>query len=201
MNINSKLASVAVVSAIAGATFLGANTASAQATGESLVSRIAERFSVSETEVQEVLDEYKADKQEEREAARDEHLTELVTDGVLTEEQRAELEAFGEEKRTLKEELRDQDLSREEIREAMEGIRDEIEAWAEAEGIDLDDIRPDDKKDRFERRGERRGELKELFHDEFGEHEDDAEDDELEADDVEDEDDIEDADDVEESAS
>lgn len=168
MNINSKLASVAVVSAIAGATFVGANSASAATSGESIVSRIAERFGVSESEVQSVVDEYRSEQQAEREAAKDEHLSSLVEAGTLTEEQRAELEAFHDERHELKEELRDQDLSREEIREAMEGLRDEVEAWAEAEGIDLDELKPDDFKGHHERRHERRGELLDLFHDEFG---------------------------------
>ena len=70
MTINSKLASFAAVSAIAGATFLGVNSASAQSDSQSLVSKIAERFGVSETEVQTVVDEHRADQHEEREAAR-----------------------------------------------------------------------------------------------------------------------------------
>ncbi len=167
MNINSKLVAVATVSAIAGATFLGANTVSAQTSGESLVSRIAERFDVSEAEVQEVVDEYKEAHHEEREAKRDEHLQGLVDDGTLSEEQRAELEAFGEQRHSQMEELREQGLSRQEIREAMEGLRDEVEAWAEAEGLELDDIRPQHKHGR-RGNGFKAG-LRDQLQEEFGE--------------------------------
>ena len=169
MNINSKMASVAIVSAIAGASFIGANTASAHSGDGSLVSRIAERFGVSETEVQEVVDELKEERQAEREAARAEHLDALVADGTLTAEQRAELEVFDDKRQAQREELKAQDLTKQEVREAMEALRDEVEAWAESEGVDLDSIRPE--RDGEHRRGHHRGELKDRLSDEFGEDE------------------------------
>ncbi len=150
MNINSKLAVVGAVSAIAGATFIGASVASAHDNngGQELVSKVAEQFNLSEDEVQAVFDDYREERHAEHEAEREEaratHLQELVDEGVITEEQRSELEAFAEEHHAKMEELRDQDLSRSEIRDAMEALRDEMEAWAEAEGLDIDDLRPED---------------------------------------------------------
>ena len=193
MSINSKLVAVATVSAVAGATFLGANSVSAQASGQSLVSRIAERFSVSETEVQSVIDEYKEDVREERQAERDEHLQGLVDDGTLTEEQRAQLDEFFAQRQELKEELKGQDLSREEMKEAFEEHRAEVEAWAEAEGLDLDDIRPE--RDGERKRGHHKEGLRDALIDEFDDE--DAEDDD--EDDVEDEDDEEELNDEEDS--
>ncbi len=174
MNANSKLVAVATVSAIAGATFLGANSVSAHQNGESLVSKIAERFDASEDEVQAVVDEVKAEDQAEHEAARAEQLDSLVEDGTLSEEQRAELESFAEDRQSQRDELREQDLTREEMKEAMQGLRDEIEAWAEAEGIDLEELRGDnDRGDRRENRRERRQELNDRLEAEFGEPVDD----------------------------
>lgn len=162
MKANSKLASVAIVSAIAGATFLGANAVSAQGDNQTLVERLADRFSVSESEVQEVFDEFREEKQTEHKAEHDEHLTSLVEDGTLSEEQRQELEAFHQERKALREELRTQNLSREEMREAMEGLRDEVEAWAESKGIELENLRPNSE-DRPHRHGHRHGGLQHML--------------------------------------
>jgi len=150
MNINSKLVAVAAVSAITGATFLGVNAASAQTSDQSLASRIAEKFSINEGEVQSVVDEFKSerqmDRQEDRQEKHAERLQDLVDDGTLTDDQRTSLQEFGERRQDSIRELRDQNLSREEIREAMEGLRQEVEAWAEDQGVELEDIRGDHNK-------------------------------------------------------
>ena len=171
MNINSKVASVAAVSAIVGVTFVGANSVSAlRGDGDKLVDKIVEQYDASEADAQTFVDGLKAEFEANREANRDEHLSGLVESGVLSEEQRAELEAFGEDRREQIAELKAQDLSREEIKEAMEGLRDEVEACAEAEGIDLDEIKPDkgDREDRKERRQERRSDIRDRIEAEFG---------------------------------
>lgn len=46
---------------------------------------------------------------------------------------------------TLRESLRDQDLTREQMHDKMKEARDSFETWAEDQGIDLEAIRPEGK--------------------------------------------------------
>jgi Glu-tRNA(Gln) amidotransferase subunit E-like FAD-binding protein len=141
---NSVLGLVALTT-ISGSALFGLNTASAQASGESLVAKISSAFSLSEEEVQTVFDDYRADKKESRQADAEEQLQGLVDDGTLTQEQKTQIEAHREEVRTLLTDLKDQSLDRETIKAAMKELHQEHKAWAEAEGIDLTDIKPEHK--------------------------------------------------------
>ena len=154
MNLKSNLVAVAAVSAIGGAAFLGANTVSAQTSGESLVQRIAERFELDEAEVESFFYELKEERMELKDEMREQHLDGLVDDGIITEDQKNLLiEKFEEnraERQTLKEE--NSDLSKAEIKQLMEDRKAEMEAWAEENGINLEEIRPD-KKEGFRKHG------------------------------------------------
>jgi SMC interacting uncharacterized protein involved in chromosome segregation len=82
-------------------------------------------------------------KMEQRQEQRTERLQTLVDSGTLSEDQRAALEAKHEEMHALRDELKTQDLSREEMRERMHEKRDEFKNWAEEQGINLDELRPE----------------------------------------------------------
>ena len=131
---------------IGGAT-LGTIGVSAQQADQSLADRLADRFSISGEEVQTEIDafrsENKQERQAERQAARAEYIAGLVADGTLTQEQ---ADAFTELKDDFKAEisaLKDSDAEREEIKAAYEAAKEEIQAWADAEGIDLDSLKAD----------------------------------------------------------
>lgn len=141
MKARNTLASLAVVSAIAGTTFVGANMVSAAGNGESLITRIAERFNLEESDVEAVFEEHRQERQSGRSEAHREHLSSLVDEGILTEEQKAELESIHEQRRQTIDSIRTDGLNREEMHDAMSGLRDEVEAWAESNGIDLDALR------------------------------------------------------------
>jgi len=150
----TSLLAAGVVTSVAALGLVGLPAASAQSSEggfmSSLASSIAERFNLDQTEVETFLDEqkdeFKAERQAAREEKRAEYIAGLVEEGTLTQEQADALAEKRAELEAEKEALKDQNLTRKEIREAMEETRDEFEAWAEEQGIDLDEIRPEHKR-------------------------------------------------------
>ncbi len=143
MKLSKSMLAAGVVTTIAAASVVGIGAASAQSNSDdSIVDKIAAKFSLNRDEVQSVFDE----KHEEIEAKRDEkqatRLQELVDNGTITAEQKTALQAKLDEMEAKRDALRDQDLSREEIRAQMETVSTEFEAWATEQGIDLKAIRP-----------------------------------------------------------
>ena len=143
MKLSRSMLAAGVVTTIAVASVVGIGAASAQTdTGTSIVDRIATRFNLNRDEVQTVFDEKHDEMEAEHEQRQAMRLQELVDNGTLTAEQKTALEAKHEEMETKREALKDQDLTREEVRTQMETARTEFEAWAKDQGIDLDAIRP-----------------------------------------------------------
>ncbi len=144
------LAAVAISTIGAGAMGTATFAQSVSDAGEmpEFVQRLAERFNLDVTEVQEVFTEFKAEHKAEAQAKQaekqQERFDEAVTNGDLTtsqvqliENKRAELKASFEENRdTFK------DLSEEERKALKESTRSEVEAWAEANGIDAKWLKP-----------------------------------------------------------
>lgn len=94
---------------------------------------------------------------EQRQEQRTERLQTLVANGTLSEDQRVALEAKHEEMHAKRDELKNQDLSREEMREKMQSSRDEFKTWATGQGIDLDAIHPEGGPGQEHRGGMNRG--------------------------------------------
>ncbi len=121
--IKSKLV-VAAVAGVVGLSSLGVVgmvSADDSSTGrESLISKLAEKFGVSQDEVQSVFDENREEMQAEREAEASERLQGLVDDGTITAEQKTAIEAKKDEMQT-----------------ARENQKTELEAWADEQGVDL----------------------------------------------------------------
>lgn len=130
------------------ASFLAVNGASAHFGGGSeeeraeRITEISERFDLDETEVETYFEEKQAEREAEREEKQAEHVASLIESGVLTQEQADELSAMRDASMEEMDALRDSGAEHEEIKAAMEDSRAEIEAWADSEGIDLDEVRP-----------------------------------------------------------
>lgn len=129
--------------AIIGGTVLGTIGVSAQETATTLPDRIADRFGISSEEVKEEFQAHREEKQAVRQAAFTEHLQSKVDDGTITAEQKTLVEAKFAEMREERQALKDQDLTREERRAEREAHREELQAWANDNGIDLEAIRPE----------------------------------------------------------
>lgn len=137
--------SAAAVTTIAGVTYgAGAfNKVAAQegpgAGQDSLVQRLAERFGLDQSEVQEFFEEERQLRMEQHHQMMRKRLDEAVTDGKLTEEQRAAIEAKHQELKADREALQESwdDMTQEERKTLKEEHRAEMEAWAEENGIEF----------------------------------------------------------------
>jgi len=146
MNVTKSLSTLGVGAAVVAGSMLAVTAASAHsstAQQTQRVSELSERFNLDETEVQAYFDEKKTEKQAEKAEARAERVAELVTAGTLTQEQADELATFKDGFKAEITALKESGAERDEIKTAMEANRAEVKAWAEAQGIDLNDIKPE----------------------------------------------------------
>lgn len=111
-----------------------------------IVQKLAARFGVSESEVQQVFDENRAEQQAEMQKKFEARLDEAVAAGKLTQEQKSLiLQKHAELQQQRQAEMESfKDLTPEQRREQMqvkrsemEARRAELEAWAKEHGIDL----------------------------------------------------------------
>jgi DNA repair ATPase RecN len=102
-----------------------------------IIQRLADRFSLNAEEVQVVFEEERADHHSEMLQNFDDRLNNAVSDGKITEEQKAAILDKHEEMQAKMEELLGQDLSREEMHQQMQEYHDELSTWAEELGIEF----------------------------------------------------------------
>jgi hypothetical protein len=121
MQIKKSLLVAGAVTTVGLASLAGVNTVSAatDTTGDSLVSKLAQKFNVGEDEVQAVFDEDKQARQAEMRTALSERLQEAVDDGDITAAQKTLIEN-----------------KRKELQAARDTERDALDAWATEQGID-----------------------------------------------------------------
>ncbi len=123
---------------VVGVLVLGTSVAKADETKDypPIIQKLVEKFGLNETEVKQVFDEQRTERKAEMQAKREEKLNQAVGEGVITEEQKQALLAKKEEVRVNKGELKD--LSKEEREAQREANREEMQTWAEGQGIDLE---------------------------------------------------------------
>lgn len=138
MNISKKaiLAGLAVAS-ISGVGFFSQNVF-AQSPGDfdTLAKQIATRFDLKQEEVRTVLEDFKKEKEIERQAKFNQKLDQAVTSGQLTEPQKAAiLEKRQEIKNRLTKIKTDNDENKRHT--ALKQLRDEVKVWATDNSIPL----------------------------------------------------------------
>ena len=126
----SSLVGVATVGVLASGGFAYAKTGGQDGMAEA----IASKFNLKQSEVQQVMD----DQHEKRHQQR---LTQLVTDGKLTQVQADKLKAKFEELKP-KREAAHKETDATKCKAAHEAIRAELDQWAKDNGIDLSVLRP-----------------------------------------------------------
>lgn len=145
-NMKSKILIPAVlVGIIAIATLSSANLANANdfnSSKDSLVTKIATKFNLNEQEVSETFEEFRtenrANRQEKKQEMFQARLNSKVEDGTITQEQEFAMLQKHEE---LMDSMDDMyDLSPEERQEKMADIHEEMQAWAEENGIEMDEF-------------------------------------------------------------
>ncbi len=138
---NKKLLLPAVTLLVVGASIFGVHGVLAADTDNpesTLVQKIATKFNLNQDEVQKVFDEEHAVREAEMQTKNEDRLSQLVTDGKITEAQKTlilnkqkELKANRPDKDSFK------NLTPEERKSQMEAKKTELENWAKENGIDI----------------------------------------------------------------
>ncbi len=136
---------------VLGAGILSASTAFAQqsTTSEqdpmsSLVQKIATKFNLSQDDVQAVFDEEHEERHTQMEANFEQQLSQYVSDGKITEQQKQLIIEKRKEMASERESSKDnfKNLSEDERKTQMNAKKTELEAWAKENGIDLQYLMP-----------------------------------------------------------
>ncbi len=143
MNIKKPLLVAGVVTTISAAGLAGNNLASAATTTsstDSLVGKIAQKFNLKESDVQAVFEDDRKTKEAERQAVIEKELSEAVTKGTITSEQKDKILAKRAELQAQREAARDsmKDKTDAERKAAMQTKRTELEQWAKDNNISTD---------------------------------------------------------------
>ena len=116
---------------------IGINSVSAQDNSSypPIVQKLAERFGLSQTDVQEVFDEARADHHAQMLTNFEDRLNQAVSDGKITEDQKQLILDKHEEIQAKMDEL--QSLDPQDRREQMQAYHEELQNWAQDNNIDL----------------------------------------------------------------
>lgn len=119
-----------------------ANAQDTELNRETLVSRLSSRFGLNESEVADTFTEYRSARGEQRHERMQERLQARldyeVQKGTLTEDQEFAIMAKHDELEGKYDDL--YELSQEDRREAKADMHDEMMAWAESNGISMDEF-------------------------------------------------------------
>lgn len=124
---------MAIVAVIAAGGYGVAQVSAASSTagtGQTLAQRIASAFGLDQSKVQSVIDQYRSDKQGQAETRYEAMLSQAVTDGKITSDQKSAILA---EHNKLMGEL--QAASGTNHRAVMQQVRTEAEAWAKQNNL------------------------------------------------------------------
>jgi polyhydroxyalkanoate synthesis regulator phasin len=101
-----------------------------------VIQKLVERFGLNEEEVKDVFEEVREEHHTQVQTDFEDWLSEAVTSGDLTEEQKQLILEKHEELKSDKESF--QDMTREEMYQAMLDRKTELKSWAEENEIDLE---------------------------------------------------------------
>lgn len=145
MNIKKNLLLASAVVAIGSGALLSTSQVFAQSATtdahpmSSLVQKISQKFGLNEAEVQAVFDETHAEMEAQRKGEHEKRLSQLVTEGKITEAQKQLIIAKGEELENKMKNSRETMANKTEAerKAIMDAERKELQEWANQNGIDL----------------------------------------------------------------
>lgn len=128
-------AGASIIALTGGAGVLAATDSGTSGTNpeSSLVDKLVAKFGLNKSDVQAVFDQERSERQAEHQQQLTDRLTQAVTDGKLTEDQKSQILAKQQELQTFMDSLRGKTM--EERRTAMDGKRTELEQWATTNSI------------------------------------------------------------------
>lgn len=106
--------------------------------GKTIVQKLAEKFNLQQDEVQQVFDDHKTQVKTDMQTKISDRLSEAVTQGKITEEQKQKIVDKQKELQSQMEANLDKlkDMTPDDRRVEMQKQRDELEKWAKDNGID-----------------------------------------------------------------
>lgn len=110
-----------------------ATTSGSGANGDTLVDKISTKFNLNKSDVQAVFDEDRKTHEADMEQRMEERLTQAVTDGKITADQKDQILAKHKEIRAYMESL--EGKSEDERHSLMKAKMDEVRQWAEDNGL------------------------------------------------------------------
>ncbi len=108
---------------------------------DSLAQAIAQKFNLKQDDVQSVIDQQRQQNQAEHQAERKKHvedkLTQAVSDGKITQEQKTKILAKLEELQSQHQQMRQEfkNMTPEQRKQTMQQHHDELKQWAQDNGI------------------------------------------------------------------
>ena len=126
---------------IAGVTGLGVASAATSSTGsDNLIDKIATKFNLNRSDVEQVFEEQRAADETEHQKKVEARLDALVSEGKLTKDQKAKILTKLTELKAERESEREafKDKTKEEIRALMQQRHDDLKKWAQDNGIPLE---------------------------------------------------------------
>lgn len=142
---NKKKMIAAAVASLGIATIVGVGAAGAQSgTGQTLADKIATKFNIDKTQVQQVIDQDHADRRAEMEQKFEARLNQAVTDNKITAEQKDKILAKHKELEAQRDATRDamKDKTPAERKAAMDAKKAELEQWAKDNNIPVEYLMP-----------------------------------------------------------
>lgn len=146
MNVKKPLLIAGAVAAIGSAGLAGSSLVSADsntAGQDGLVDKIAQKFNLNKSDVKAVFDQDRADHQAKMQANVEKQLSQAVTDGKLTADQKDKILAKRKEMQASRDSDRDtmKNKTPAERKAAMEAKRTELEQWAKDNNIPTEYLR------------------------------------------------------------
>lgn len=131
----------AAVLTIAGITTVAAGTTLAQTTNgqDTMIQKLATKLGISEDKVKSAFDQIHSEHETEMKQKMEQHLSDLVSQGKITEAQKQAIIAKMAELRSAREAEKDsfKNLTPEQRKAKMDAQKTDLENWAKSQGIDL----------------------------------------------------------------
>jgi type I site-specific restriction-modification system R (restriction) subunit len=138
-----------VAGVISGVSIFGVSLVNAQEINthpmSGLVTRIAEKFGLDQSQVQTVVDQFHSEQQQTRlqdmQKREEERLSQLVNDGKITQAQKKAIIEKQKEMRTKYNPETMKSMTMEERKAKMTAMQEEMKTWAAQQGVDLSLLR------------------------------------------------------------
>lgn len=145
MKIQKNVLVAGLLTTVAAGSVIGIGSVNALREGgsphDNLIDKLSETFNLNRDQVEAVFDEHRTAITAEQKAMHERYLQSKVDDATLTAEQKTALSGKLNELHAAREEWRNQELTPEQMKEKMTTSWEELQRWAEEQGINLAELK------------------------------------------------------------